>query len=234
MEEKQKPVRVLRSCSNGVSFDKAFQLAKSDGLILVSNKRADQLLNGPNQEWKSVKEAWPIHTGTMTAFTEPRKKLGATVKYKDPSSGITWVFEVPTGVGLRSLRDVLLAVEHPNYDLEIQAAKKRIIVYPQKKLILPVTDFPAEDGWYATNPETAIPINQPLDSSDSNARMLWRIPTRVGSGVRGGSYYGRDERRGVFVGDGSRPSDSLGVLTLVDSREAADAEKSTEAASESE
>ena len=202
-------VRMLRTLSNGVSADKAFQLAKSEGLTLISNAKADDLLR--TDEWKTVKEAWPIHTGTMAAFTEPGKKLGAIVKYKDPGSGLTWVFEVPTGVGLRGLKNALLAVEHPNYDLVVDAGKKRVIVTPQKKLVVPVTNFPSEDGWFATHPETAITINEPLDSSDPNARHLWRILQRVGPVVRGG--YDGDDRRGVDLGlDGLRPSVSLGVL----------------------
>jgi len=203
-------VRVLRTLSNGVSADKAFQLAKNEGLILISNKKADNLLK--SDDWKTVKEAWPIHTGTMTAFTEPGKKLGATVEYKDPGSGILWVFEVPSGVGFRSMWDAVLAVEHPNYDIEIQTSKNRIVVHPQKKMILPVTDFPSKDGWYATDSITGIPVNKPLDSGNPDARYLWRIVQRVGPVVRG--YCSVDYRGGVFLGydGGGRPSGNLGVL----------------------
>lgn len=210
-------VRVLRTLSNGVSADKAFQLAKSEGLTLISNKRADGLLNGKDQEWKTVREAWPIHTGTMTAFVEPGKKLGATIEYKDPGSGLTWVFEVPTGIGMRSRKNALLAVEYPNYNLEVDGKNNRVIVTPQKKLIVPVADFPSDGGWYATDSVTGIPVNQPLDPGNPDARRLCRISKRVGTFARG---YGYDYayRRYIYLGyfDVSRPSYCLGVLTLED------------------
>ena len=202
-------VRMLRTLNKGVSADKAFQLAKSEGLTLISNKKADDLLR--TDEWKTVRGAWPIHTGTMVAFTEPGKKLGATVEYKDPGSGLTWVFEVPTGVGLRNLKDTLLAIEYPNYDLVVDDKKKRVIVTPQNKLVVLVTNFPSENGWFATHPETAITINKPLDSGDPDARHLWRISQRVGPVVRGDCNL---VRRGVSLGDDDYfwPSNSLGVL----------------------
>ena len=218
-------VRMLRTLSNGVSADKAFQLAKSEGLTLISNAKADDLLR--TDEWKTVKEAWPIHTGTMAAFTEPGKKLGAIVKYKDPGSGLTWVFEVPAGTGFRDLKDALLAVEYPNYNLEVDAKKKRVIVTPQKKLILPVTNFPATDGWYAIDSATGIPVNKPLDSSNPDARYLYRISQRVGPVVRG--VYDGGVRRGVVLGNYvyDRPSYGLGVLTVGDSHGVAAAAKPT-------
>jgi len=200
-------IKVFRTYNNGLSADKAILQTKAEGLIMISNKRADNLLVG-SDDWKNFEEAWPIHTGTMTAFTKPMIKLGSVVEYTDQESGMTWIFEVPTGVGLRSMKNALLAIEHPNYDLEMEAAKRRIVVHPQKKMIILVENFPTEDRWYKTHPETIIPVNIRSDSADQEARYLYRINQRVGLLARGGCYGGR------CVDAVGGPSVPLGVLTL--------------------
>ena len=208
--------KILVPNSSGVTAVKAFQLAKAEGLTLISNKRADKILR--SGEWKSVRAAWPIHTGTMAAYTNPGAKFGATVEYRDLASGITWIFEVPTGTGLRGLKDALLAVEHPDYDLEVEKAKKRIIVHPRKELIVPVESFPSvstsEGGWYATDPKTAIPVDRPFSLHKYNIRCLYRLPRGVGLVVRGYDSGYRHNPHAHVVDLDCELSDRLGVLAL--------------------
>jgi hypothetical protein len=215
----EKNLKILVPKSNGVSFDKAFQLAKGKKDIIISNKKADKVLV-ETEIWKSFKEAFPIWTGTMTAYTEANKRIGSVVEYEDPNSKKIWTWEVPAGY--RKEKNIILVAEHPDYDLVEE--KNRIIVNTKNKIIV-VENFPTRDGWYKTDENTAIPVNVPINSDSKEARYLYRLQERVGPLVRGDDdFFSYDNERDVDADD--RPSLGLGVLVASETGCEAAAEKS--------
>ena len=208
--------KILVTRSNGVSFDKAFQTAKKQKARILSNKELDRVLV-ETDTWKSVKDAFAAWSGTMTAYAEPGKKLGSAVEYQDPESKINWIFPVPAGY--QRLKNAILVAEHPDYEL-VKEKEDRIVVNVPKDKIIVVENIPTENGAYAYDEKTRVPINQKMECSENNAhRHFYRIDKRVGPVGRGGNilfhfyYYGRDVDFGF--GD-DRPSDRLGVLVAAE------------------
>jgi len=200
-------LRALTPYAKGVSFDVAFQLVKERGVRIISNREADRILV-ETDVWKSVREAFPIWTGTMTAYAEPGKTLGSTVEYTDSESKLTWVLDVPSG--FRKLTNSILVAEYPHYEFERKG--DRIIVHPESGKLTVVENFPTVNGVYAYDENTRIPINQKMECDSGNKhRHLWRLDKRVGPVARGnvniGCDYGRRD-----VGLYGRPSDRLGVV----------------------
>ena len=199
-------LRALTPYAKGVSFDVAFQLVKERGVRIISNREADRILV-ETDVWKSVREAFPIWTGTMTAYAEPGKTLGSTVEYTDSESKLTWVLDVPSG--FRKLTNSILVAEYPHYEFERKG--DRIIVHPESGKLTVVENFPTVNGVYAYDENTRIPINQKMECDSGNKhRHLWRLDKRVGPVACGygsiGFDYGRDV---ILVG---RPSVRLGVV----------------------
>lgn len=203
----EKSVRVLRPYNNGRPFNKAVQEANRIGARILSNKELDKILV-ETDVWKSVREAFPVHSGTVEAHKKPGERLGSVVEYLDEESDITWVFPVPSG--FKKLKDTILTAEHPDYELEEKG--KTITIHVRENKITPVENFPQENGWYKADPRTAVPVNVKLDSENRNARHLWRIDHRVGLLIRGSNYLCSDYygRRSVLASNS--PSNALGVL----------------------
>ena len=184
----------------GATMEEALARAEKEKRVMASNKRMDQALVG-SDEWKSIQAALWCWTGTMTAYEEPGKKFGKTVEYVDEKTNIRYVFEVPDKyVGEK---DSILVSEHPDYKLEMDG-NNRII---RAAVVDLIERFPTESHkWYLADSKHGIPVEDPIDSSDSNARYLYRIEKRVGVSVRGGGVgCGRD------VDLDYQPSSALGV-----------------------
>jgi len=174
------PVRLLRHDS----FIKLFQRVKTEGLIPISNKRANDLLARRIYGGAQIERIdYAFRTGTMTAYAEPGKRIGSAIEGGEKGVFIrhtwqghwdgspdrieqvgtlpSWVFEVPPG--LRNLKNVLLVAEYPNYELEEDEAKNRIVVHPQEKGVIVSENFPTKCGDYGIDPRTGITINKPLE-----------------------------------------------------------------------
>jgi hypothetical protein len=218
--------KILVTRFNGVSFDRAF-LATEQGARILSNKELDKILV-ESDVWKSVKDVFAAWSGTMTAYAEPEKKLGSTIEYQDPRSKINWIFPVPAGC--KGLKNAILVAEHPDYNL-VKEKENRIVVNVPKDKIIVVENIPTEEGSYAYDEKTRVPINQKMECSENNShRHFYRTLKRVGPVARGYNYlryYCKDgsdyyacrsyvDRRYVGVGDIHQPSDRLGVLVATE------------------
>jgi len=92
---------------------------------------------------------------------------------------LKYLFPVPQN--FRGKKDCILVAEHPDYSLEIKG-DERIV---RTAVVDLIERFPAESQkWYLADPKHGIPFGEQVDSSDSNARRLWRIEKRVGSVAR--------------------------------------------------
>jgi len=193
-------LEVLITSANGVPFQEALKRAEKEKRVIASNKRLDQALNG-SDEWESIKEVFPCWSGTMTAYEEVGKPFGDVVEFIDEQTKLKYLFPVPQN--FRGKNDCILVAEHPEYSLEIKG-DERIIRAAKVDLI---ERFPAEDGWYLSDPKHGIPFGNSVDTSNRDARSLVRTEKRVGPVARNyGIYYDGDWR---VVG--LRPSGGLGV-----------------------
>ena len=199
-----------RANGNRVPFEEGLARAGEDRVI-ASNKRLDKALNETG-EWERFRELFPCWSGTMTGYEKPGKKLGKSVVYTDPETKQRYVFPVPEDY--KGAKNAILAVEHPDYTLNRDGKDLVVAVKNIENLSL-VENFPTSDGWYLTDEKHGIPTGDEVNSSNDDARYLWRIEdgSRVAPVARGDGYYyvyNYDYlRRLVGLYDG--PSNSLGV-----------------------
>lgn len=194
---------ILVKRSEGVPFVEGLKRADEKNMVIASSARMSKALVGSN-EWKKISDVFTCWTGTMTAYTKPGEKLGATVEYVDTNSGEKWVFPVPKE--FQKEKDAILVAEHPDYKVEIDG--KNIVVHAN--VVDLVLKFPAKNGGYMADAKHGIPTDKEVEYS--NARYLRRIDQRVGPVARGCDYDdvdGRSGRRGVLLGD--VPSHDFGV-----------------------
>ncbi len=198
---------VLVAYANKVPSEEGLRLADERGLVIASSKRMDKALVG-SDEWQqpNVRPALPAWTGTYTGYDKVGKKLGKTIEYVDSETGFRHVFPVPEQY--KGQKNVILVAEHPDYSLEIDGNNR--IVNATK--VDGIQAFPGSDGWYPTDAVHGIPTGNQIDSSNTEARYLWRIAKRVAPVARAFGY-----SRWYVDLDGG-PSGRLGVAV-----EAADA-----------
>ncbi len=163
---------VFITSDNGVPMEEALRKADEAGLVIASNKRLSQALFARRGR-KSIIDAFPCWSGTMTAYVEPGQKLGKQVEYVDPETGHRWVFAVPESH--REKKNAILVAEHPDYSLEVDG-NNRVI---HAKTVDLVEMFPASRGWYTGDSKHDIPTGKEIEPCDT-ARYLWRIDKRVG------------------------------------------------------
>jgi len=162
----------------GATMEQVLARAEKEKRVIASNKRMDQALV-ESDEWKSIRNALWCWSGTMSAYEKPGKKFEKTIEYVDNKTKIRYVFEVPNQyVGEK---DAVLIAEHPDYRLEIDG-NNRVI---RAAVVDLIERFPTEPHkWYLADPKHGIPVEDPIDSSDSNARYFYRIEKRVGLSAR--------------------------------------------------
>ena len=205
---------VLVKRANGVPFVEGLAIA-GEGRVIASNKRLDKVLVG-SDEWKNISDAFPCWSGTMTGYEKPGKKLGKSVVYVDSETNQRYVFPVPEDY--KGAKDAILVIEHPDYTLE-RDGKDLVVAVKNIENISLVENFPSERGWYLTDEKHGIPTGNEVNSSNDDARYLWRIDdgSRVGPVARGDrSIYGYVLRRLVVLD--VRPSDCLGVVVEAPAR----------------
>jgi len=150
-------------------FVEGLRRAKEKGLVLASNIKIDNTLNGMGG-FGHIDEIVICWSGTLTAYVQPGKKLGKVIEYTDTKTGERWVF--PVKKEYQNEKDVLLVSEHPDYELEMDG--KNIIIHTTKVDL--VERFPASDGSYQIEEKHGIPS----ENGGMNKRHLWRIDKRVG------------------------------------------------------
>jgi len=201
---------VLVAYANKVPSEEGLRLANEGNLVVASNKRLDKALVG-SDEWQqpNVRPALPAWTGTYAGYEEVGKKLGKTIEYVDSETGFRHVFPVPEQY--QGQKNVILVAEHPDYSLE-RDGNNRVV---NATKVDGIQAFPGSDGWYPTDAVHGIPTGNSIDSSNAEARYLWRIAKRVAPVARDCYNFNYNRR---LVALNYRPSNRLGVAV-----EAADA-----------
>ncbi|MBU0591261.1 hypothetical protein KKF81_07355 [Candidatus Micrarchaeota archaeon] len=147
-------------------IEEALRGADASRFIIASNKRLSKALGNP-QDRLAISSALSCWSGTMVAYDKPGKALGDTIEFHNGS--VNFVFPVPRKhVGRK---DVLLAVDHPNFKL-IESGTDRIV---KASRIDVIDEFPtSEQGWYLGDQKHDLPHGNEVDPDDPNARFLWR------------------------------------------------------------
>ncbi|MCK4319050.1 hypothetical protein KAW38_00580 [Candidatus Micrarchaeota archaeon] len=186
-------IEVFRKYKEGVSFPDALKLAKEAKRVIASNKRLDKALVG-SDEWGGIDLAFPCYTGTMTGYEEKNKKLGKEIVYTDSKTKQRYIF--PTG-DAKGSKNVILVVEHPDYELKKDGKDLRVCASSFDIL----ENFPVSDGWYKTDEKHGIPLGKKVNRGNEDARSLWRIKgARVGPVARDGfDFWQGDGRRDVYL-----------------------------------
>jgi len=196
---------ILVRRSAGVPMEEALARADNAGAVIASNKRLSKALVG-SDEWQGIREVFACWTGTMTAYDKPDQKLGKIIEYTDSETGVRYVFPVPEEHWGKT--NVILVAEHPGVSL-VKDGNDRIV---QAIGVDIVERFPtSEEGWFLGDPKYDVPQGNKVDSSNQDARYLWRIDKRVGLVARGydGGGWGGGGGRDVLLG--GAPSGAFGV-----------------------
>jgi len=195
---------VLVKRSDGVAFKRALELVEDARGVIASNKRMDKALQ--TDEWRQISKGLLCWTGTMTAYAKQDEAFIGTVEFIDPNTSERWVFRVPKEH--QGTRNGILVAEHPDYTVERDG--NNLVVHPNEGAVSLVQRFPKEDGWYLTDSEHGIPTGNQVSNSNSDARSLWRVDSRVGPvGRVYGNFIGY-YRHTVFLNDW--PSGGSGVV----------------------
>ncbi len=155
-------------------------MADEKNWVIASNKRFSRefvKLDGwPT--WKGRNRDLPLNcwTGTVAAYKEPGKKLNKYVEYFDFEGCYKWVFAVPKEY--QNEKNAILVAEHPNYTLEMDDKKKRIIV--QAAEVDMIERFPSKNGWYMGDEKHDIPAGDESSPTLFDARRLYRTAGLVG------------------------------------------------------
>ena len=190
-------------------------IANERGVRLLTNKEFDGRLVH-SDVWKSEKEVYPAWTGTYVAFKDKDQKLGDVVKYIDPNTDTTYIFEVPKEY--QNERNAILVAQHGFLSdgkpiLSLKEDGKNVLVdVADKGQIVLLPDFPSRDGWYIADDRFGIPVGSKAFSSDQGARYLWRVDTYSGLLARGDDQFYYDYRAGVFAK--SAPSYCFGGIVV--------------------
>lgn len=189
---------VLVPHSKGATAEEAFALATQNGMRVLSNAEVDKILIDSDEwskigdKWRKLMSAFPVRTGTITAYEEPGKALGKSVEFE--FEGITRVFPVPAK--WQGEKNVALVVEHPHFTIKVDGNRRTIIADDEH--VSPVRNFPARNGRYATDANHKIPSGEAVDSSSADARHLKRrTGAMVGPVVR--SFEGVDNWDDVLL-----------------------------------
>lgn len=198
--------------SKGLTQKETVEEANKKGLVLVSNKWADEDLN-VHGGLKNRDDTYAIWTGTLIAYRKPGEKLGSEIICTDSQTNEVYTLAVPAR--FQKEKDCALVVPHgyledgtPNITYQASGNKYTIKV-ADESLIQLIKEFPTTNGWYLTEPLFGIPAGTGAISGNDAARYLYRSTSEyLGLVARGVDF--DDRQRDVFAI--CRPSFRLGVL----------------------
>lgn len=165
-------LRILSRYTNGIMCEGLIKHARSENLVVASNKKLDFLVRLQNPTLKGLQDASPLWSGTIFAYAASGEKPGTEISYYDEKSGKTFVFPVPPGY---DRPDILLVAEHPHYKLRV--GQKNITVVAETVFVFenfPGVSIPGVSGWYLNEPAHGIPLGDPADKNNPDAGYLHR------------------------------------------------------------
>ncbi len=183
----------------GLTFFEALALAKQEGKLIVPNDINDRILTETTDEqYLSLRQNYPVWTGTLVIYEAPDKKFGEQVvfSWKDIHTKVNYSISFLVPEQFQGKTNCALVIEHPDFEIKTVGENE----YEIKSLgeIRLLESFPKENGWYNTDPETKIPIGEPVKESE-DARHFWRLDSAyIGSVARVGVFYGRRRGAGAY------------------------------------
>jgi hypothetical protein len=195
---------VLVKGNAGIPMEEALRRADDAGAVIASNKRFTKALV-QTEEWQAFEGPKAYWAGTMTGYERPNQKLGHSIEYADPKSGLNYVFPVPAKyVGMKN---VVLVAEHPDYALGSYSTDRIVIT----KNVGIVEGLPESAGYYPGDPIYDLPTGKEIPENSEKARFLDRLDKRVGLVARG--FYIVDyDSTGQSVFLSHSPSHHFGVV----------------------
>ena len=205
-------VETMITKANGVPAWEAIEQANKEEKIIIPNCVHDRILV-ETDHWQNpeIKAGYPAWTGTGIVYEAPGKAFGKRVVFNWQDENVKYSVSFSVPKQFQGKKGCVLVVEHPDFVFEPKGKNRFELKVKDENLVHIVENFPASDGWYNQDERFRIPVGNPVDSSDPDARRLWRIDddsyvgllARSFSGIRG--YLRQD------VGAGRRLSDRLGV-----------------------
>ena len=208
-------VETMITRANGVPAWEAIEQANKEGKIIIPNCVHDRMLV-ETDHWQKpeIKAGYWAWTGTGIVYEAPGKAFGEAVAFawQDKNVDYSVSFSVPKR--FQGKRNCALVVEHPDFVFVPKSNNRFEMKVKNENLVHLVENFPKEDGWYNQDERFRIPVGNQVDSSDSNARHLWRIndDSYVGLLARDFGIIVGFNRQGVYAY--KRLSDRLGVHVI--------------------
>ncbi len=202
--------------SKGLTAKQAVDTANQRKVILLTNKDFDQRLV-KTDTWKGEKEVYPAWTGTQVAYAKKNEKAGNFIEYTDSETNIRYVFEAGDAKGEKN---VILAINHgftqdgkPLITYNMDGENTVLVQIAKEAKVDIIPNFPTSDNWYLADSKFGIPVGERVDSSNDDARHLYRLDNGyVGLLARVYDDLGYVSRRDVYAY--GRPSGRFGVLGI--------------------
>lgn len=168
-------------------------------LNIISNKIADIALSGL---WRTL-PGFPVDTAI--AYEKPGTRFGKEVVFSTKNQSKV-VMATGKYEGEKDIALVALGLNSAYF----KKKRNSILLEIPETQIIPVSNFPAANGWYCFHPETGVPCGQKAEARD--IRYLWRENNSyVGLIARGINYYDWCD----IVWTNCLPSTKLGVVAEV-------------------
>ena len=195
-----------------LTFFEALDLAKREGKLIVPNDIHDRILTETNDR-EYFRENYPVWTGTLVIYEAPGKKLGKEVVFSWEYNKVKYSISFKVPKQFRGLRNCALIVEYPDFELINLKDNKYELKLLEGANILLLENFPKESfKWYKPDPETKIPIGEPVEKSEKDARYLCRREGAYLGSLARGDLFDYDSRRDVDLED--EPSVGLEVALV--------------------
>ena len=198
--------------ANGVPAWEAVEQANKEGKIIIPNCVHDRMLM-ETDHWQKpeIKAGYWAWTGTGVVYEAPGKQFGGRVVFNWQDENVKYSVSFSVPKQFQGKKDSVLVVEHPDFVFVPKGNNRFELKVKDENLVQLVENFPVKNGWYSYDERFRIPVGNPAESSDSNARHLWRIDgnSYVGLLARCFYYIKGDYRQNVYAN--RRLSDRLGV-----------------------
>lgn len=159
-----------------------------------------------DQEIKAGKLPYGVYwTSTATAYMTPGIPFGKTASFTDPNTGEVWQVAVPKKYQGKKDCALLANIGAGQFSKK----DNTVILKPKAFALKPMSSV---DGCWRLPDEFGFPSGKESDSTNQEARRLWRRVNEGYVGLLARDYYGFGDD-GRDVNCGYYPSDRYGVLT---------------------
>lgn len=195
-------VEIIRGRSNQVTFFEALKLIP-EGKRLITNKECDMILQN-KEELEKHKDLFDCWADPTLIYEASDKPFGEFIKTP------YFIMDIPKQ--FQGMKNVALAISSSHYKFQDDKYGNKFI-RPEEDKIKLIQNFPSNNGWYNTDPETGVPYGQEISSSNPEARYLYRRSEAwIGPLVRYYDGFYVDVRRYVYCDGGPDGARGVGVV----------------------